>query len=104
MTLPSKVYDIMKFIVKFVPLLVAFIGTTFKVLGIGEATINIILVILGAVATMVQGLLEICRGNYFKERIKIKVNGGEEIPVDEYDTEEGEMPADGKGDEDGDNQ
>ena len=87
MTLPSKVYDIMKFIVKFVPLLVAFIGTVFKVIGIGEETINIILVILGAVGTLVQGLLEICRANHYK----IIARDGSEITVDEYDPQEGEI-------------
>lgn len=82
MVLPSKVYDVMKFIVKFVPLLVAFIGTVFKVLGIGEDTINIILVILGAVGTMVQGLLEICRANHYKVKAQEGI-----VPVDEYDPE-----------------
>jgi len=81
MTLPQKLYDTLKFIVKFVPLLVAFLGTVLKVLNVGEDTINIILVILGAVGTLVQGLLEICRANHYKIALLDNVV----IPVDQYD-------------------
>ena len=84
MTLPSKIYDILKFLVKFIPLLVAFLGTVLKVLGTGETTVNIILVILGAVGTLVQGLLEICRANHYK----VAISDGSAIPVDNYDENE----------------
>ena len=66
MILPSKVYDILKFLVRFIPLLVTFVGTVALVLGASEQTVNIILVILGAVGTLVEGLIEICKANHYK--------------------------------------
>ena len=66
MTLPKKVYDALKFIVQLIPLIVTFVGATFIVCGINEDTTNIILVVLGAVGTMLTGVIQICRSNHWK--------------------------------------
>lgn len=66
MTLPKKVYEGLKFVVQLVPVLVAFVGSTFLVLGINESTVNIVLVMLGAVGAALTGVVQICRANHWK--------------------------------------
>ena len=39
MVLPSKLYETLKFLVKFVPLLVTFVGTVFLACGIEEISV-----------------------------------------------------------------
>ena len=66
MTLPKKVYEGLKFAVQLIPVIITFIGGTFIVCGISETTVNIILVVLGAVGTALTGLVQICRANHWK--------------------------------------
>lgn len=66
MTLPKKVYEVMKFIVQLIPVIVTFVGATFIAFGISETTVNIVLVVLGAVGTALTGVVQICRANHWK--------------------------------------
>jgi len=75
MKLTNKTYDIISWISKLVPLLVTLVGAILTALGVGEATINSVLMILGACGTFLNGLLEISK-QYFNANntITIKEN------------------------------
>ena len=66
MVLKSKVYEIIKIISKIIPLVIALAGTILQVVGVGEATVNMILVILGAIGTFMTGLVELFRANHWR--------------------------------------
>lgn len=81
MTLPSKIYDILKLIAGIIPLIVTAFGTIAIALGMGEEQVNVILIVIGAVGTFIKGLIEFCKSNYYK----IKVKNGTVVNADEYD-------------------
>lgn len=83
MILPAKLYDVLKFLVKFVPLIVTFIGAIGKVCMTND-TVNTILIIVGAVGSLLEGTLQIFKAKYYK----IKAQNGNIVPVDQYDTAE----------------
>lgn len=68
MKMSNKLYDILRWVSNFIPLLVTFVGTILTVTGVGETTVNMILVIIGAVGTLLNGTLEISSKHYYKDK------------------------------------
>lgn len=77
MKLSNKVYDILNYLIKLIPLLVALIGAICSAIGIGEGITNSILMILGAIGTFLNGLLEISK-QYFNANNTITITSKEE--------------------------
>lgn len=84
MILPQKVYEILKFVVKFIPLMVTFLGTVLLSLGVGDNVVSIILTVLGAIGALVEGLVEIVKANHYK----IKTEEGSIISIEAAQDEE----------------
>ena len=68
MKITNKAYDILRWVSNFIPLVVTFVGTVLTVTGVGEATVNVVLVIIGAVGTLLNGTLEISSKHYYKDK------------------------------------
>ncbi len=81
MILPSKLYDILKFIAGIIPLIVTAFGTISLALGMGEDQVNVILIVIGAIGTFLKGFIEYCKSQYYK----IKAKNGTLIDIDKYD-------------------
>lgn len=64
--LKQKVYEWLKFAVKFIPLLVTFLGTVLLTCGVADSIVSIVLTILGAVGSLAEGVVEICKANAYK--------------------------------------
>lgn len=82
MILPSKLYEFLKFLVKLIPLLVTFVGTVCLACGVAETKVNIILVIMGAVGTLIEGIVEACKATHWKIQAKDAV-----MSITDYDKE-----------------
>ena len=76
--LPQKAYEIVKFIVKFIPLFVTFLGTVLLTCGAADAVVSVILTIVGAIGALAEGLIEICKANHYK----IKTDEGAIIEIE----------------------
>ena len=68
MKMSSDTYDKLTWLSNLIPLIVAFVGTVLAAVGIGEATINTVLIIIGAVGTLLNGILQISSKNYYKNQ------------------------------------
>lgn len=66
MYMDSKTYDILSWFSAFIPLVVTFVGTVLTATGVGESTTNMILIIIGAVGTFLNGTLKISSAHYYK--------------------------------------
>lgn len=68
MKMSNNLYDILNWVAAFIPLLVTFVGTVLTATGVGEATTNMILIIIGAVGTLLTGTLKISSAKYYKSQ------------------------------------
>lgn len=64
----NKTYDILNWLSAFIPLLVTFVGTVLTATGVGESTTNMILIIIGAVGTLLNGTLKISSAKYYRNQ------------------------------------
>ena len=68
---PEKVYETLKFIAGIIPLIVTFLGSTLLVLGVAESTTTIVLTVVGAVGTLIKGIVEKCKATWYKEQAEL---------------------------------
>lgn len=82
LTIPNKVYDVLKYLCTIGLYAVAtFIGIVFPAIGISESTTNVVVIIVNATATLIGTLIGVSSYNYKKtqeEHAKIFVAGYEE--------------------------
>ncbi len=67
MILPESIYEALKFIAGIIPLIVTFLGSTLLVLGVSESTTTIVLTVVGAIGTLIKGIVEKCKSTWYKE-------------------------------------
>lgn len=68
MKMSNELYDLLNWLSAFVPLVVTFVGTVLTATGVGEATVNMILIIIGAVGTLLNGTLKISSAKYYRDK------------------------------------
>ncbi len=71
MILPEKLYESLKFIAGIIPLIVTFLGSTLMVLGVSETKTTIVLTVVGAVGTLIKGIVEKCKATWYKEQAEM---------------------------------
>ena len=71
MILPEKIYEGLKFIAGIIPLIVTFLGSTLLVLGVSETKTTIVLTVVGAVGTLIKGIVEKCKSTWYKEQAEM---------------------------------
>ncbi len=71
MILPEKLYETLKFIAGIIPLIVTFLGSTLLVLGVSESTTTIVLTVVGAIGTLIKGIVEKCKATWYKEQAEL---------------------------------
>ncbi len=71
MILPESIYETLKFIAGIIPLIVTFLGSTLLVLGVSESTTTIVLTVVGAIGTLIKGIVEKCKSTWYKEQAEI---------------------------------
>ena len=90
MIMPSKLYDILKLIAGIIPLIVTAFGTIALAVGMSEDTVNVILIIIGAIGTFIKGLIEFCKANYYKVKVANDI-----LSISNYDLSDSEQEEEG---------
>ena len=80
MTLPKKLYESLKFIIKLCPWVMTFISGLFIKLGITDETTSLITFLVSAAGALATLIVEYCKANHYK----VKADDGttEEITFD----------------------
>lgn len=64
--LSSETYDKLKWLSDLIPLIITFCGTVLAAVGVGDAIANVVLIILGALGTFLNGFLQISSKTFYK--------------------------------------
>ena len=62
----SKFYDKLNFVSRLIPLIITFLGAVLPAYNLTEQVLNIIMVTVGALGTLLNGILEISSKSYYK--------------------------------------
>ncbi len=86
MTMPKKLYDVMKFLIGFIPYVVTILSGACMTFSVGDGVTNKIIFCLGAVASICDAAIKVAGKLHWKT---IAENGEtEEIPVEDDTAEE----------------
>lgn len=86
MTIPKKIYDIMKFLIGFIPYVVTILSGACMTFGVGDSVTNKIIFCVGAVASICDAAIKVASKLHWKA---IATDGKtEEITADDTESTE----------------
>ena len=66
MTLPKKLYDVLKFLITFIPYIVTIVSGLLLTFGVAESITNKIIFAISSVASIADAVIKTCAKNHWK--------------------------------------